>query len=80
MYTMYKITNSLRDIDLNQYLKPRHCQTRLNHPNKYRQISTSHNYYKYSFFPQTIAQWNRRPSNAYIPQQPGCLQGCIAGY
>ncbi|KAK2164192.1 hypothetical protein NP493_1428g00035 [Ridgeia piscesae] len=29
---------------------PGHSQTRSNHPHKYRQISTSHNYYKYSFF------------------------------
>ncbi|KAK2189061.1 hypothetical protein NP493_115g01012 [Ridgeia piscesae] len=64
---MYKITNNLLDINPNQCLKPGHSQTRSNHPHKYRQISTSHNYYKYSFFPQTIAPWNRLPSNAFIP-------------
>jgi hypothetical protein len=48
--TMYKITNNLLDINPNQYLMPGHSQTRSNHPHKYRQISTSHNYYKYSFF------------------------------
>ncbi|KAK2192279.1 hypothetical protein NP493_35g03020 [Ridgeia piscesae] len=47
---MYKITNNLLDINPNQYLMPGHSQTRSNHPHKYRQISTSHNYYKYSFF------------------------------
>ncbi|KAK2179970.1 hypothetical protein NP493_464g02001 [Ridgeia piscesae] len=48
---MYKITNNILDINPNQYLMPGHSQTRSNHPHKYRQISTSHNYYKYSFFP-----------------------------
>ncbi|KAK2191790.1 hypothetical protein NP493_45g02045 [Ridgeia piscesae] len=48
--TMYKITNNLLDINPNQYLMPGHSQTRSNHPHKYRQISTSHNYHKYSFF------------------------------
>ena len=50
--TMYKITNNLLDINPNQCLMPRHSQTRSNHPHKYRQISISHNYYKYSFFHQ----------------------------
>ena len=69
--TTYKITNNLLDINPNQYLIPGHSQTRSNHPHKYRQISTSHNYYKYSFFPRTIgiAQWNRLPPNQlmYLP-------------
>ena len=75
--TMYKITNNLLDINPNQYLIPGHSQTRSNHPHKYRQISTSNNYYKYSFFPQTIAQWNRLPPNVFTHNS---LQGCIAGY
>ena len=43
--TMYKITINLLDINPNQYLMPGHSQTRSNHPHKYSQISTSHNYY-----------------------------------
>ncbi|KAK2190236.1 hypothetical protein NP493_85g01023 [Ridgeia piscesae] len=62
---MYKITNNILDIYPNRYLMPGHSQTRSNHPHKYRQISTSHNYYKYSFFPRTITQWNRLPSNIF---------------
>ncbi|KAK2187497.1 hypothetical protein NP493_163g01009 [Ridgeia piscesae] len=52
---MYKITNNLLDINTSSP----DSQKRSNHPHKHRQISTSHNYYKNSFFPQTIAQWNR---------------------
>ena len=59
---MYKITNNLLDINPNQYLMPGLSQTRSNHPHKYREISTSHNYYKYSFLPRTIAQRNKLPS------------------
>ena len=45
VFTMYKITNNLLDINRNQYLKPGYSQTRYNHLHKYWQISTSHNYH-----------------------------------
>ena len=75
--TMYKITNNLLDINPNQYLMPGHSQTRSNHPHKYRQISTSHNYYKYSFFPQTIAQWNRLPSSVFAHNSLDTFKGAL---
>ncbi|KAK2155283.1 hypothetical protein NP493_2093g00007 [Ridgeia piscesae] len=74
---MYKITNILLDINPNQYLLPGHSQTRSNHPHKYRQISISHNYYKYSFFPRTIAQWNRLPSNVFTHNSLDTFKGAL---
>ena len=75
--TMYKITNNLLDINPNQYLMPGHSQTRSNHPHKYRQISTSHNYYKYSVFPQTIAQWNILPSSVFAHNSLDTFNGAL---
>ena len=75
--TMYKITNNLVDINPNQYLIPGHSQTRSNHPHKYRQISTSHNYYKYSFFLRTIAQWNRLPPNVFSHNSLDAFKGAL---
>ncbi|KAK2183187.1 hypothetical protein NP493_321g04002 [Ridgeia piscesae] len=56
---MYTITNNLLGINPKQYFMPGHTQTRSILPHIYTQISTSHKYYKYSFFPRTIAQWKR---------------------
>ncbi|KAK2164095.1 hypothetical protein NP493_1432g00019 [Ridgeia piscesae] len=74
---MYKITNNLLDINPNQYLMPGHSQTISNHSHKYRQIFTSHNYYKYIFFPRTIAQWNRLPSNVFTHNSLDAFKGAL---
>ena len=37
-------------------------QTRHSHPLAFRQIHTTANYYKYSFFPLSIVYWNRLPA------------------
>ncbi|KAK2147905.1 hypothetical protein NP493_3350g00004 [Ridgeia piscesae] len=76
---MYKITNNLLDINPNQYLMPGHSQTRSNHPHKYRQILTSHNYpvLQIQFFPRTIAQWNRLPSSVFAHNSLDTFKGAL---
>ncbi|KAK2138039.1 hypothetical protein NP493_9080g00004 [Ridgeia piscesae] len=74
---MCKITNNHLDINPNQYLMPGHSQTRSNHTHKYRQISTSHNYYKYRFFPRTIAKWNRLPFNVFAHNSLVAFKGAL---
>jgi hypothetical protein len=60
---MYKIVNGLVDISASDYLTPPSRSTRSSHSLKYRQIQTSSDYYKYSFFPRTILSWNSLPAS-----------------
>ena len=55
---LYKITYDLVTIPLTDCLTPNHRQSKFVHPLAYRQISTSTNYCKYSFFPRTAVHWN----------------------
>ena len=52
---MYKITYDLAAIPAADYLIPNTRQSRHNHLLAYRQIPTLKDYYKYTFFPRTIA-------------------------
>jgi len=56
---MFKIIHSLIAIPTTQFT-PTAVHTRGN-TNKYRQLPTRTNYYKYSFFPTAITLWNALP-------------------
>ena len=58
----YKIVNNIVDINKDLYLEPAIAKTRANHSKKFRQISTSQNCFKNSFFPRTIPLWNKLPA------------------
>ena len=58
---LYKITYDLVAIPLTDYLTPNRRQSKFIHPLAYRQISTTTNYCKYSFFPRTAVHWNALP-------------------
>ena len=58
---MYKITHDLVAIPRDQYLTALQRQSRTSHPMAYKQIATSTDYIKYSFFPPTIVHWNSLP-------------------
>ena len=45
-----------------KYLTPASSRTSSRHFLKYRQIPTSSDYYKHSFFPQTVCLWNSLPA------------------
>ena len=57
---LYKIINNQVTIDPNTYLNK--SETRTRGENKYKQIATSKNIYKYSFYPRTIKSWNYLPA------------------
>ena len=58
----FKIVHGLVDIPADKYLTPASTRTRSRHSLKYRQIPTSSDYYKHSFFPQTVCLWNSLPA------------------
>ena len=65
---LYKIMNGLVAVPLPTYFQRTTSKTRhgLSHPFAIRQIHTSFNFYKYSFFPLAVWQWNRLPSNVVL--------------
>lgn len=58
----YKITHYAVAIDPQQYLIPQTRTTRSAHPYQYQSFSPTTDYYKYSFFPQTVCIWNSLPA------------------
>ena len=60
---LYKIVNNIVDIDKDLYLTPATTRTRASHSKKYRQISTTRDCFKYSFFPRSIPIWNKLPAS-----------------
>ena len=66
----YKIVHGLVAVPLPPYVVHTQVFTRhsASHPLAFRQIHTVADYYKYSFFPLAIVQWNRLPpSIALLP-------------
>ena len=59
----YKIIYGYVAIPLPSYVIPLPCASRTSHPLAYRQISTRTDYYKYSFYPLTVVQWNSLPAS-----------------
>ena len=57
----YKIVHGLVAVPLPDYIIPTHRVSRYCHSMTFRQIHTGTNYYKYSFFPLAIVQWNALP-------------------
>ena len=59
----YKIIYGYVAIPLPSYVIPLPRASRTSHPLAYRQISTRTDYYKYSFYPLTVVQWNSLPAS-----------------
>ena len=59
---LYKITTDLVDIPAANHLIPVQSNTRSSHSRNYQQPSASTSYFKNSFFPRTIAVWNKLPA------------------
>ena len=58
---IFKIVHGLVAIPLPPYFEQPSRMTRHSHPLALRQIHTSVNYYKYSFFPAAVVYWNKLP-------------------
>ena len=62
--TMYKIQSEDIAIHIPDYIhRQTVTSTRQYHPLKFRSMGVSSNVYKYSFFPNTISEWNSLPSS-----------------
>ena len=59
----YKIVNGIVAVPLPEYIQPTHRISRYCHSMTFRQIHTGKDFYKYSFFPLAIVQWNALPEN-----------------
>ena len=59
----FKIVYGLIALPLPEYIEPSNRISRYCHSMTFRQLQTSTNYYKYSFFPLAIVQWNALPAD-----------------
>ena len=57
----YRVVYGLVAVPLPNYIQPTHRISRYCHSVTYRQVQASTPYYKYSFFPLAIVQWNALP-------------------
>ena len=57
----YKIIHGLVALPLPDYIQPNTRISRYCHSMTFRQLHTSRDYYKYSFFPLAVVQWNALP-------------------
>ena len=71
---MYKISHGLVDVNHQHHLIPGDRRTR--GTTKFREIAASRDGYKYSFYPRTIRQWNKLPSETTAAPS---LEGFKAG-
>ena len=58
----YKITHNLVAIYPSNLLFPIDSRTRHHNPHSFQHIRCNKDTYKYSFYPQTVTQWNQLPS------------------
>ena len=61
--TMYKIINGEIDIPSDRFLTPVARRSRHNNSKSYIIPHARTQFYKNSFFPRTITEWNRLPEN-----------------
>ena len=64
----YKVVHGLVAVPLPDYIQYSNRVSRYCHSMTFRQVTTSTDYYKYSFFPLAIVQWNA------LPQSVACSQ------
>ena len=58
---LYKMHNSLVDVNYHQYLIPAGRQSRHLHKYAYKVPASLTNYHQFSFFPRTVRDWNSLP-------------------
>ena len=59
----YKMVHGPVAVPIPDYVQPTHRVCLYCHSMPFHQIHTNRNYYKYSFFPQAIVQWNALPES-----------------
>ena len=59
----FKIVNNMVAVSLPDYIQPNLRTSRRGHSRSFCQLHTGKDYYKYSFFPLAIVQWNALPED-----------------
>ena len=59
----FKIVNNMVAVSLPDYIQPNPRTSRRGHSRSFCQLHTGKDYYKYSFFPLAIVQWNALPED-----------------
>ena len=65
-------------VPLPEYIVQPTRLTRTAHPLSFRQITTSKDFYKYSFFPLAIVQWNHLPQHVVELAKPCAFKAAVA--
>ena len=66
---LYKIIHELVAISIPPYFEANHRVSRYCHSMSFKQNHTRVDYYKYSFFPLTLVQWNSLPADVALLQE-----------
>ena len=74
----YKIVYGYVAVPLPGYVIPLTWISRTSHPLAYRQISTQTEYYKYSFYPLTVVQWNHLLASVVILTDLGSFKRAVS--
>jgi hypothetical protein len=61
---LYKAINGEVALEIPSYVEKKSAHTRNNHGDRYIEVTTKIDPYKYSYFPRTIADWNQLPLDA----------------
>ena len=73
----YKIIHYQIAIHPSDLLIPVDTRTRHSNPDSYRHIQTSKDIYRFSFYPQTILQWNQLPSSVVTVETVECFRNAL---
>ena len=75
---LYKAVNGFVAIPVQQYLIPLNRPSRHSNSLSFQLFSTRHDYFKYSFFPRTVVQWNLLPDATVKASTCDAFRACIA--
>ena len=75
---LYKAVNGLVAIPVQQYLIPLNRPSRHSNSLSFQLFSTRHDYFKYSFFPRTVVQWNLLPDATVKASTCDAFRACIS--
>ena len=73
----YKIVNNMVAVPLPDYIQPNPRSSRRGHSRTFCQLHTAKDYYKYSFFPLAIVQWNTLPEDVVSSQSLDIFKAAV---
>jgi hypothetical protein len=76
---LYRIVNEIVAIPITTLLTPVPYQSRHTHQYTFQLYQCNNNYYKYSFFPRTITQWNSLPDTAVSATTLDAFKAALKG-